>query len=164
MVRFKHACDVKRGSPKCMECIHYLQCGVEGYGFTFEQIEHNYKIPEPEKPDKFKGIYENSSEVDDLLKQLKQIEEKMRFEELKNKGIIANVALVVNPKNKGVLEEALYSAGIKRIPVIYTPVIEEDKILGITDKEYVERIKETLCFSEEVTEHERTDGQYYYRR
>lgn len=86
---------------------------------------------------------------DDVLKKIVEAEEQLHYQELRQRGIIADGALIMNRKHMGVLEDALFKAGIKRIPTIYADYIEDDKILFVTDPYVLRIIKETLCWKEE---------------
>ena len=85
----------------------------------------------------------------DVLNKIVEAEEQLHYQELRKKGIIADGALIINRKHKGVLEDALFKAGIKRIPTIYTDYIEDDTILFVTDPYVLRTIKENLCWKEE---------------
>lgn len=89
---------------------------------------------------------------DDVLKKIVEAEEQLHYQELRERGIIADGALIVNRKHMGVLEDALFEAGIKRIPIIYTDYIEDDIVLFVTDPYVLRNIKEALCWKEEGDE------------
>ena len=87
---------------------------------------------------------DNGSTIQKILDSLFKAEEEIRYKDLRNRGIISDAALVMNPEHKGVIEQALYSAGIKKIPIIYSDYVELDKAYAITDKNLVETFKNIL--------------------
>lgn len=91
---------------------------------------------------------DNDSMMQEMIDTLLKAEEELKYKELRDKGIISDVVLVLNPEHKGVIEQALYSAGIKRMPIIYTDCVESDKAYAITDKHLVENIKNSMSWEE----------------
>lgn len=91
---------------------------------------------------------DNESMIQKMVESLVKAEEELKYIELRSKGIISDVVLVMNPGHKGVIEQALYSAGIKKIPIIYVDYVELDKAYAITDKHLVENIKKSLSWEE----------------
>ena len=91
---------------------------------------------------------DNESIMQKMIDSLVKAEEELKYIELRNKGIISDVVLVMNSGHKGVIEQALYSAGIKKIPIIYVDYVELDKAYAITDKHLVENIKNNLSWEE----------------
>ena len=83
-----------------------------------------------------------------IAEKLVKVEEELRYKDLRSKGIISDMVLVMNSEHKGVIEQALYSAGIKKIPIIYVDYVEIDKAYAITDKHLVENIKNNLSWEE----------------
>lgn len=83
-----------------------------------------------------------------FIKEIILLEEKRTFENLRKDGLVSEVGLFMNPKHKGLIEKAFYEGGLKRIPVIYSPVVEEDKAYCVTDKYLLENMKRTLFFEE----------------
>ena len=90
----------------------------------------------------------NESMMQKMIDSLVKAEEELKYKDLRDKGIISDMALIMNPEHKGVVEQALYSAGIKRIPIIYVDYVELDKAYAITDKNMVENIKNNLFWEE----------------
>lgn len=91
---------------------------------------------------------DNESMMQTIIDSLVKAEEELKYRDLRNKGIISDVVLVINPEHKGAIEQALYSAGIKKIPIIYVDYVELDKAYAITDKNMVENIKKGLIWGE----------------
>lgn len=91
---------------------------------------------------------DNESMIQEMIESLVKAEEELKYIELRNKGIISDVVLVMNSGHKGVIEQALYSAGIKKIPIIYVDYVEMDKAYAITDKHLVENIKNNLSWED----------------
>ena len=91
---------------------------------------------------------DNESMMQKMIDSLVKAEEELKYKDLRDKGIISDMALIMNPEHKGVVEQALYSAGIKRIPIIYVDYVELDKAYAITDKNMVENIKNNLFWEE----------------
>ena len=91
---------------------------------------------------------DNESMMQKMIDTLVKAEEELKYKELRNKGIISDMVLVLNSEHKGVIEQALYSAGIKKIPIIYVDYVELDKAYAITDKNMVENIKNNLFWEE----------------
>lgn len=83
----------------------------------------------------------------EVMKKAVEAEEREHFRKLREEGIIADMALIINPKHKGVIEHGLFEHGIKRIPVLYSNVVEEDKCYCITDKTIIENIKKNTGFT-----------------
>ena len=81
------------------------------------------------------------SDLDEMIRKATEAlvseKEEEAYKELRERGIIGDVALFVHPIHKGIIEQALFLGGIKRIPIIYTDVIEKDKIIATTDMELV---------------------------
>lgn len=91
---------------------------------------------------------DNESMIQTMMDTLLKAEEELKYKELRDKGIISDVVLVLNSEHKGVIEQELYSAGIKRIPIIYSDCVEPDKAYAITDKYLVKNIKKSLSWEE----------------
>ena len=85
----------------------------------------------------------------EVMKKAIEAEERERFRKLREAGIIADMALILNPKHKGVIERGFFEHGINRIPILYSNVVEEDKCYCITDKKMIENIKFKTGFIEE---------------
>ena len=92
------------------------------------------------------NIKSNSISVEDIIEQAMKLEEMNKIIDLKAQGIITDACLICHMSHKGIIENALYQAGIKKIPIVYSPYIEDDKILMVTDKELVENIKKSIHF------------------
>ena len=96
---------------------------------------------------------ENGEAFDSIFREVMrkaiEAEERERFRKLREEGIIADMALLINPKHKGVIERGFFQHGIKRIPILYSNVVEDDKCYCITDKKIVENIKINTGFIEE---------------
>ena len=90
-----------------------------------------------------------SKNIDDLYKELMDAQERLQFQTLRQRGIITNMVLFLNPKHKAVMEEALYEAGIQKIPIIYSAYIEEDKMYCSTDVDFVDAVKRSLIWKGE---------------
>ena len=84
----------------------------------------------------------------EAMRKAVEAEERERFRKLREEGIIADMALIINPKHKGVIERGFFEHGIKRMPILYSNVVEEDKCYCITDKEMIENIKTSTGFIE----------------
>lgn len=82
------------------------------------------------------------------MHELMEATERAKIKELREHGIIGNVVLFVHPKHRGIIEEALFRAGIRRIPVIYTNFVEETNLIASTDKDLVENCKKALGWEE----------------
>jgi len=91
---------------------------------------------------------DNESMMQKMIDSLVKAEEELKYKELRDKGIISDMVLVMNPEHKGAVEQALFSAGIKKIPIIYVDWVESDKVYAITDKNMVENIKNNLFWEE----------------
>lgn len=91
---------------------------------------------------------DHSKEMQEMFDQLQKMNEYAAFYDLRARGVISNVVLVINPDHKGIIEQTLYSAGIKRIPIIYSDCVKPDRAYGITDRYMVEKIKKNLCWEE----------------
>lgn len=97
----------------------------------------------------FDSAMNHSQEMQAMLDQLKRMNEYAHFYDLRARGVISDIVLVINSDHKGIIEQALYSAGIKRIPIIYSDCVKPDRAYGITDKYMVEKIKKNMCWEEE---------------
>lgn len=84
----------------------------------------------------------------EVMQKAVEAEEREHFRKLREEGIIADMALIINPKHKGVIERGFFEHGIKRIPILYSNVVEEDKCYCITDKTMLENIKTSTGFIE----------------
>lgn len=84
-------------------------------------------------------------EWDKIMAKYTEMAEKKTLQDLKDRGIIVDACLVLNSTHKGI-EHELARRKIKRIPIVYSPYVEKDKCYMVTDKETVERIKQTVCF------------------
>ena len=84
--------------------------------------------------------------IDDLYKELMDAQERLQFQTLRQRGIITDMVLFLNPKHKTVIEEALYEAGIQKIPIVYSAHIEEDKMYCSTDVDFVATVKRSLAW------------------
>lgn len=96
----------------------------------------------------FDSIISGSQEIQTMINQLKRADEHARFLDLRARRIISDVVLVINPEHKGIIEQALYSAGIKKVPIIYSDCVEHDKMYAITDKNMVENVKKTMVWED----------------
>lgn len=70
------------------------------------------------------------------------------YKECRDRGIIGEGALFVHPIHRGKIEQVLFAEGIKRVPIIYTDVIEKDKMIFTTDKELVKTARQMCGFGE----------------
>ena len=84
----------------------------------------------------------------EAMRKVVEAEEREYFRKLREEGIIADMALIINPKHKGVIERGFFEHGIKKIPILYSNVVEEDKCYCITDKTMIENIKTSTGFIE----------------
>lgn len=87
--------------------------------------------------------------ADDLYKKLLDAKERLQFETLRQRGIITDAVVILNPKHKGAFEAALFNAHIKKIPVIYSNYVEKDKMYFSTDVDFVETCKRSLVWKGE---------------
>ena len=71
------------------------------------------------------------------------------YKEFRNRGIIGEGALFVHPIHRGQIEQVLFAEGIKRVPIIYTDLIEKDKMIFTTDKELVKTARQMCGHGEE---------------
>lgn len=77
---------------------------------------------------------------DEICRTMAKAEDERIFREKKEDGTInGDFVLLMNPKYKGQLCE-LRAAGLM-IPVVWSPLVEEDKSYVITDKEMVNNFK-----------------------
>lgn len=84
--------------------------------------------------------------INETMSRFIELEEKKHIQELKDKGIIADVCLIINSKHKRTVFNALNEMGIERIPIVWSDYVEEDKMYMVTDKETVEHIRQSLYF------------------
>lgn len=96
----------------------------------------------------FDSLIDHSKEMQEMFDQIKKANEYANFYDLRARGIISDVVLIINPDHKGLIEQTLYSAGIKKIPIVYSDCVKSDKMYAITDKNMVENIKKNLCWEE----------------
>lgn len=71
------------------------------------------------------------------------------YKEFRDLGIIGEGALFVHPIHRGQIEQVLFAEGIKRVPIIYTDLIEKDKMIFTTDKELVKTARQMCGHGEE---------------
>lgn len=71
------------------------------------------------------------------------------YKEFRDRGIIGEGALFVHPIHRGQIEQVLFAEGIKRVPIIYTDVIEKDTMIFTTDKELVKNARQMCGYGEE---------------
>lgn len=77
---------------------------------------------------------------DEILTKMQAAEDERIFNEKKEDGTInGDFCLIMNPKYKGQLYE-LRAAGLK-VPVVWSPLVEEDKAYVVTDKEIVKNAR-----------------------
>lgn len=96
----------------------------------------------------FDSVMSGSQEIQMMIDQLITMDEYARFYDLRSRGIISDMVLVINSEHKGDIEQALYSAGIKKIPIIYSDCVEHDKMYAVTDKNMVESIKKKMFWED----------------
>lgn len=84
----------------------------------------------------------------EAMQKLVEEEEREHFRKLREEGIIADMVLIINSKHKGVIEQGLFEHGIKKIPILYSNVVEDDRCYCITDKTMVENVKRNMGFIE----------------
>lgn len=96
----------------------------------------------------FDSAINGSQEMQTIIDQLKMADEHARFYDLRARRIISDTVLVINPDHKGLIERVLYSAGIKKVPIIYSDCVEHDKMYAITDKSMVENIKKKMVWED----------------
>lgn len=84
----------------------------------------------------------------EAMQKVVEAEEREHFRKLREEGIIADMVLIINPKHKGVIENGLFEHGIKKIPILYSNVVEEDRCYCITEKPLIDNIKRNMGFTE----------------
>lgn len=94
-----------------------------------------------------------SSNLDEIIRKTteailreKEIE---AYKEFRDRGIMGEGALFVHPIHRGQIEQVLFAAGIKRVPIIYSDLIEKDKMIFTTDKELVKNARQMCGYGEE---------------
>lgn len=94
-----------------------------------------------------------SSNLDEIIRQATEAilreKEAEAYKEFMDRGIIGEGALFVHPIHRGQIEQVLFAEGIKRVPIIYTDVIEMDKMIFTTDKELVKNARQMCGHGEE---------------
>lgn len=98
-----------------------------------------------------------SSDLDEIIRQATEAiireKEAEAYKELRDRGRIGEGALFVHPIHRGQIEQALFAAGIKRVPIIYTDLIEKDKMIFTTDNELVKNARQMCgCGEEEAVD------------
>lgn len=97
-----------------------------------------------------------TSDIDEIIRQATEaiLREKdaEAYKEFRDSGIIGECALFVHPIHKGQIEQVLFSVGIKRVPIIYSDVIEKDKMIFTTDKELVKTARQMCGLGKEEVE------------
>lgn len=88
----------------------------------------------------------NDFSIADVIDKIKEIEEQKTIQDLKDKGIVTDACLICHPNHKLALEEALSLMKIKKIPIVWSQLIEKDKLYMVTDKELVEDFKKAIMF------------------
>ena len=79
-----------------------------------------------------------------MIKEITEVSEKKIFEERKESGDIKeDFALILNPKNKDIIPELWYKAGIV-IPIVWSPFAEEEKCYVVTDKNFVKNARANM--------------------
>lgn len=83
-------------------------------------------------------------DVEKLMQAMTVASEKKIFEERKESGDIKeDFALILNPKHKDIIPELWYKAGIA-IPIVWSTVVEEEKIYVVTDKNFVRNARANM--------------------
>ncbi len=83
---------------------------------------------------------------DEFMTEIWDAQERLKYEELRRRGIITDAVILINPKHKGILEEALHSMGIQKIPIVYSHYVEKDKMYFSTDTDFVTATKRCLIY------------------
>lgn len=82
-----------------------------------------------------------NSFVEDIVKATQKISELKTYEEHRANGDITEAVLICHPKVTNVLKMAIHKNNLKDIPIISTPLAEEDKVYMCTDKEFVKNAR-----------------------
>lgn len=79
--------------------------------------------------------------IDEICKAEKRLNEIKAYEEHKTNGDITEAVLLCHPKVADILKKAIYENDLKDIPIIATPLADEDKIYMVTDKEFIKNAR-----------------------
>lgn len=84
---------------------------------------------------------EINSLVEDIVKATQKLSELKTYEEHRANEDITEAVLVCSPKVTNVLKMAIHKNNLKDIQIISTPLVEEDKIYMLTDKEAIKKAR-----------------------
>ncbi|MBP5593981.1 MAG: hypothetical protein J6Y02_01270 [Pseudobutyrivibrio sp.] len=105
---------------------------------------HEYFLPKFERSRKLSSDILTTNLFEDTKKMMQAIteaSEKKIFEERKESGDIKeDFALILNPKHKDIIPELWYKAGLV-IPIVWSPLAEEEKCYVVTDKTFVKNAR-----------------------
>lgn len=82
-----------------------------------------------------------NSFVEDIVKETQKLSELKTYEEHRANGDITEAVLICHPKVTNVLKKAIHENNLKDIPIIITPLAEEDKIYMCTDREAIKNAR-----------------------
>lgn len=82
--------------------------------------------------------------IENIIKAEQKLAECKAYEEHRKNGDITEAVLVCHPKVANVIRNAIYKAGIKKIPMLITSLAEEDKVYMITDKDVIEEVRKNV--------------------
>lgn len=106
-------------------------------------IDTNKRAQREKKGGDFFDKFE--SMLDNIFEKVAAEEEKRKFQQLKDEGIIGEVVLFANPEHAGELGYFLHASKIKA-NVIYTSLVDVGTILATTDKSFVDNVEETTKY------------------
>lgn len=82
--------------------------------------------------------------IENIVKETQKLNELKLYEEHRANDDITEAVLVCCPKVANILQNAIYENNLKDIPIISTPLAEEDKVYMVTDKEVIKRARTML--------------------
>lgn len=135
--------QLRNRSMICFNCPARKVCENHS-GATCEQVLHNWSWNNmfdrgEEKDEQAETIIKDFTQIDTekMIQAIKDTTDKKIFEERKESGDIKeDFALILNPKHKDIISELWYKTGIV-IPIVWSTVVEEEKIYVVTDKNFV---------------------------
>jgi len=82
-----------------------------------------------------------NSFIEDIVKAEQKLSELKAYEEHRANEDITEAVLICHPKVTNALKMAIHENNLKDIPIISTPLSEEDKIYMVTDKEFIKNAR-----------------------
>lgn len=82
-----------------------------------------------------------NSFIEEIVKAEQKLNELKIYEEHRASNDITEAVLICHPKVTNILKRAIHENKLKNIPIISTPLAEEDKIYMATDNEFIKNAR-----------------------